>query len=166
MTMLAALTTVLSAQAFEWENPGGEALKLAVPHDPAYAFPGGFKATVRFACDLDKIGERSNHANLFCKGNNFQDGYCVMVRKDGALLVDIKGIEPDYYVFPAGFESMREYLLEIYVTPEFVRIFIDGQERGSYPYAGEFDFSNSNPLHLGSLGGYTFAGRLPLAQVS
>ncbi|MDD4621869.1 MAG: exo-alpha-sialidase [Kiritimatiellae bacterium] len=165
MTMLAALTTVLSAQAFEWENPGGEALKLAVPHDPAYAFPGGFEATVRFACDLDKIGERSNHANLFCKGNNFQDGYCVMVRKDGALLVDIKGIEPDYYVFPAGFESMREYLLEIYVTPEFVRIFIDGQERGSYPYAGEFDFSNSNPLHLGSLGGYTFAGRLPLVRL-
>ena len=163
--MTAALAAVFTAQAFEWENPGGEALKLKLPHDPAYAFPGGFKATVRFACDLSKIGKQANHANLFCKGNNFRDGYCVMVRKDGSLLVNIKDIEPEYYVFPAWFESMQEYLLEVYVTPVCVRIFIDGQEKGSYPYVGKFDFSNTHSLHLGSMGGYSFSGRFPLVRL-
>jgi sialidase-1 len=165
MTVTIALAAAFAVQAFEWKNPGGEALTLKVPHDPAYSFPGGFKATVRFACDLDKIGERSGHANLFCKGNNYHNGYCVMVRKNGSLLVAIKGIEPDYYLFPAGFESMREYLLEVYVTPEFVRIFIDGQEMGSYPYAGKFDFSNKHPLQFGSMAHYTFSGRLPLLRL-
>ncbi len=166
MTVTIALAAAFAVQAFEWKNPGGEALTLKLPHDPAYSFPGGFKATVRFACDLDKIGERSNHANLFCKGNDFLDGYCVMVRKDGKLLIDIKGIMPQYYVcHDVKFDSMREYLLEVYVTKTAVRVFVDGKERGSYPYAGKFDFSNKHPLQLGSMGGYTFSGRLPLVRL-
>jgi len=47
-----------------------------VPDEPALRFPGGFKATVRFACDLSKIGERSNHANLFCKGRSSASWAC------------------------------------------------------------------------------------------
>ena len=148
-----------------WSFAGDGEKRLKIPHDAAYAFPGGFKATVRFACDLGKISARPNHANLFCKGNDFQDGYCVMVRKDGALLVDIKGIRPAYHVVPLKLESRREYLLEVYVTPKVVRIFVDGVERGSYPYTGTFDFSNRHPLQLGSMGAYKFFGRLPLVKL-
>jgi len=167
MTMTAALVAAFAAQAFEWENPGGEALKLELPHDPAYLFPDGFKATVKFACDLDKIDERSNHANLFTKGKDFHDGYSVMVRKDGKLLVDIKGIMPQYYIcHDVNIESLREHLLEVYVTKTVVRIFFDGVERGSYPFAGQLDFADIvEPLKLGSTGGYSFTGKLPLVRL-
>ena len=118
-----------AAHGLEWTIPSAGECRSVVKDEPALRFPDGFKATVRFACDLSKIGERSNHANLFCKGKGFHDGYCAMVRKDGRLLVDIKGIEPQYYVSHAlTIESMREHLLELYVTPTCVRIFLDGAE--------------------------------------
>ena len=180
MTGLCALTSMcrlfvfstgmfvaVSAMALEWQLAETGECRSVVSDSPELRFPGGFKATVRFACDLSKIGERSNHANLFCKGNDFHDGYCVMVRKDGQLLVDIKGVEPQYYVCQmVKFESMREYLLEIYVMPTMVRIFMDGTERGSYPVEGKLGYADVKaPLKLGSMGGYKFHGRLPLVRL-
>ena len=157
----------LSATALEWKFTEEGDCRRVVADAPELRFPGGFKATVRFACDLSKIGERSNHANLFCKGHDFHDGYCVMVRKDGKLLVDIKGIEPQYYVSHAiRIESLREHLLEIYVTPMCVRIFLDGTEKEGYPYAGKLGYADVKaPLKLGSMGGYKFHGRLPLVRL-
>lgn len=156
----------MTAAAYEWQVPATDGVcSLKIPHDAKYSFPQGFKATVRFACDLEKIGARSNHANLFCKGNDFLDGYCAMVRKNGDLLIDVKGIEPSYHAVPTAFRSGREYLLEVYVTPTCVRVFVDGSETGSYPYIGKFDFSNRHPLQLGSMGGYAFSGSLPSVKL-
>ena len=60
-----------------------------MPHDPALNYPDGFKATVRFSCDLEKIGKKSHFANLVTKGRDFNDGWSVMVRENGQLLVDL-----------------------------------------------------------------------------
>ena len=151
-----AASRLSAAAPFEWQIKEEGPCQLVVPDEAALRFPEGFKATVKFACDLDKIGERSNHANLFTKGKDFHDGYSVMVRKDGALLVDIKGIEPDYYVFPAGFESMREYLLEIYVTPEFVRNVL-AEHPDARIYALRLDRGLSPPKVLGTVPGTHWA---------
>ena len=154
----------------QWEFADGRpAGKVA--HDPRYSFPGGFKAEVVFAIDLQTIDARSGFANLFCKGNDFNLGYSVMVSRDGRLLVDLKGVEPSYYMTKEKIVSGRETTLEIYVTPASVRIFIDGTERGSYPFSGSFDFSNDHPLHIGTMGGYRFTGTmkslrlLPISEV-
>ena len=161
-----------AASAFEWSFPQGGDPKLKVPHEPALAFPGGFKATVKFSVDLDRISARSNFANLFCKGNDFLDGYCVMVRKDGRVLVDVKGIEPSYYQTSRAVRSNRACTLELYFTPKNVRIFFDGEESGSYAFVGAYDFSNTHRLQIGSMGGYTFPGSLtylklqPLSEVT
>ena len=163
------LSTVTGA--FEWNFQNGGDPNLKVPHNPALSFPDGFKATVRFSVDLDRIDERSNFANLFCKGDDFLDGYCVMVRKNGRLLLDVKGIEPSYYQPTKVLDSNREYLLEIYFTKKCVRLFFDGVESGSYAFAGAYDFSNTHALQIGSMGGYTFFGSMkslklqPLSEV-
>ncbi|MDD4621868.1 MAG: sialidase family protein, partial [Kiritimatiellae bacterium] len=168
LVFAAALPAAFSAAApFEWQIKEEGPCQLVVPDEAALRFPEGFKATVKFACDLDKIGERSNHANLFTKGKDFHDGYSVMVRKDGKLLVDIKGIMPQYYVcHDVNIESLREYLLEVYVTKTAVRIFLDGVESGSYPFAGQLGYADvKDPLKIGSTGGYSFTGKLPLVRL-
>lgn len=153
--------------ALEWNvGTSGECSRI-VSDKPALRFPGGFKATVRFSCDLDKIDVRSRHANLFCKGNDFNAGYCVMVRKDGSLLVDIKGISPEYHVCRGvKIESNRSHQLEVYVTPSSVRIFLDGTEGGSYSFSGSLGYADvSHPLRLGSMGGYRFFGSMPMFRI-
>ena len=148
------------AGAQEWRFSANQDPALVVPHDDAYSFPDGFKATVDFVPDLKAINRRSNFSNLFCKGNDFQDAYCVMVCSDGRILVDLKGIEPSYYMHHVRVKSGEKYRLELYVTKRNVRFFLNGKENGSYPYAGTFDFSNRFPLRIGSMGGYKFAGSL------
>ncbi|HNX34649.1 MAG TPA: sialidase family protein [Kiritimatiellia bacterium] len=166
ITCVLLVAAVSCSAAFEWRFADGETCQRVIPDEPALRFQGGFKATVQFACEREKIDARANHANLFCKGRDFLDGYCVMVRKDGWLLVDIKGIEPQYQLCPLDIQSGRLYTLEVYVTPKVVRLFLDGVETGSYPYMGTFTFgSNTDPLKLGSMGGYKFCGRLPLVRL-
>lgn len=149
------------ASAFEWHADDPKDVKIEMPYDPELDFRDGFKATTRFSVDLGKVDRTSRFANIFCRGNDFNQGYCVMVRYDGHMLIDINGIEPQYYIHNAILESNREYELQLYVTPRFVRIFIDGEEKGSFAYEGSFDYSgNDRPLKLGSMGGYRFFGNL------
>ncbi|HQQ92096.1 MAG TPA: hypothetical protein PLU38_09550 [Kiritimatiellia bacterium] len=148
--------------AAEWTFPAGKGPASVFPPDPALAFPDGFKATVRFSCDLGKIDRRTRFGNLFCRGADFHGGYCVMVRYDGFLLIDILGVDPQYYMHPTKLESNREYLLELYVTKASVRVFIDGEETGSFCHEGTLDYAKkSAPLTIGSMGGYAFFGSLP-----
>ena len=87
---IAAFAAVpLGVAAAEWSFPEGSPCKLRMPHDPALNYPDGFKATVRFSCDLEKIGKKSHFANLVTKGRDFNDGWSVMVRENGQLLVDL-----------------------------------------------------------------------------
>lgn len=152
--------------AAEWTFPEGKDPACRSPPDPALAFPDGFKATVRFSCDLSKIDRRSRFGNLFCRGVDFHDGYCVMVRFDGHLLIDILGVEPQYYIHPMKLESNREYLLKLYVTKSAVRVFIDGKETGSFYHEGTLEFAKkSTPLKIGSMGGYVFFGSLPYLKL-
>lgn len=148
--------------AAEWTFPAGKDPACELPADAALAFPDGFKATARFSCDLGKIDRRMRFGNLFCRGADFHDGYCVMVRYDGFLLIDILGVDPQYYMHPTKLESNREYLLELYVTKTSVRVFIDGKETGSFCHEGTLDYAQkSAPLKIGSMGGYKFFGSLP-----
>ena len=160
--LVAAFATVpLGVAAAEWSFPEGSPCKLSVPHDPALNYPDGFKATVRFSCDLEKIGKKSHFANLVTKGRDFNDGWSVMVRENGQLLVDLKGVRPAYGLVNTRIESNREHLLEVYVCTNCVRIILDGKETGSYWYAGRRDMGTApTPLQIGSMGGYTFTGWL------
>ena len=137
-----------------------------MPHDPALNYPDGFKATVRFSCDLEKIGKKSHFANLVTKGRDFNDGWSIMVKNDGQLLVNLKGVRPAYGLVATRIEANREHLLEVYVCTNCVRIILDGKETGSYWYAGRRDMGTApTPLQIGSMGGYTFSGRLPLVRL-
>ena len=160
------LVAPLVVGAGEWTFPEGAACKLRVPHDPTLNYPDGFKATVRFSCDLEKIGKKSHFANLVTKGRDFNDGWSIMVRENGQLLVDLKGVRPAYGLVNTRIESNREHLLEVYVCTNCVRIILDGKETGSYWYAGRRDMGTGpTPLQIGSMGGYTFSGRMALVRL-
>ena len=155
----------------EWNFPGGTNCNLRVPHDATLDFPDGFKATVRFACDLEKIGKKSHFANLVTKGRDFNDGWSVMVRENGQLLVDLKGVRPAYGLVNTHIESNREHLLEVYVCTNCVRIILDGKETGSYWYAGrpEADFVSAaeEPGSLGDqVGEAHLRGEGPLPRLA
>lgn len=154
------LMAVGIASAAEWRFPKNKDPALVIPHDEAYVFADGFKATIDFVPNLEGIRKRSNFANVFTKGDDFQDGYSLMVSREGRVLVDLKGISPAYYTIPVVLKSGQKAHMELYVTKTCVRFFLDGVESGSYAYVGNFDFSNKMPLRIGSMGGYVFAGTL------
>ena len=154
------------AVAAEWTFHDGTDCKLRVPHDPALNYADGFKATVRFSCDLDTIGKKSRFANLVTKGRDYDDGWSIMVKNDGQLLVNLRGVYPAYGLRPLEIKSNREHLLEVYVCTNCVRIVLDGKETGSYWYVGRRDMgTDPTPLQIGSMGGYTFSGRMPLVRL-
>jgi len=172
-TVLAvALATFGVAMAAEWNFPAGGDPKLVVPHGPETTFTEGVRAEIDFSIDISKISPTHHFANLFTKGKDFMDGFSVMVRDTGRMLVDVKGIEPGYYLHCVELESNRAYHLVMYITRDNVRLFLDGNEAGSYLYYGAFDFSTTAPLTIGSMGGYTFPGSVthlklePLAAVN
>lgn len=167
-----ALAVLPAPGAMEWTFRDGTDKPLNVPHDPALNFPDGFKATVRFACDLGKIG-RARFSNLVTKGKTFSDGWSLMVRDNGQLLVNLNGISSPYHLVLAEIPSNKDTLLEVYVGTNSVRVFVNGAEMESYWYAGTRDMGTCpTPLQIGSMGGYTFNGRLysvrlePLSDVT
>ena len=165
-TALVGLGLSLAAMGFEWRAENPKDVRQVLPPTAELDFPDGFKATVRFSVDLDRVDRKTRFANLFCKGNDFNDGYCVMVRYDGQMLIDLKGIDQQYHILNAKLESNREYELQLYVTPKCVRVFIDGTERGSYFFQGELEHAgNGMPLKIGSMGGYGFCGTLPYLKL-
>ena len=166
LAIVAFVAVPLGVAAAEWTFPEGSPCNLRVPHDPALNYPDGFKATVRFSCNLEKIGKKSHFANLVTKGRDFNDGWSVMVRENGQLLVDLKGVRPAYGIVNTRIESNREHLLEVYVCTNCVRIILDGKETGSYWYAGRRDMgTDPTPLQIGSMGGYRFTGQLKCVRL-
>lgn len=157
---VSAVCAVCTCAGAEWSLAEGENF-LQVPHDVALNFQDGFKATIRFACDLGKINSTC-FANLVTKGRDFYDGWSIMVRRDGGLLVNLMGVEPEYHVSEnMRFESNREYLLEVYVMEDCTRIFLDGEERGSYEFSYARNMNGcTGPLQIGTMGGYVFNGSL------
>ncbi len=153
------LSTV--AGAFEWNFPRGKDPALRIANGAAFDFPQGFKATLRFSADLGRVSRKTRFANLFTHGRDFNDGYSVMIRNDGHLLFYVLGMVPQYYVHSAVLESNREYLLEMYLTPSALRVFIDGAETGSLPIATPLKHAGRGaPLQIGSMGGYRFSGTI------
>ena len=165
MTAVLELGLAISASAFDmtFENPNE--VDVSVPHTEELNFTDGFTATIRFSCDFARVGG-GKFGNLFTKGKDFDGGYSVMVRNDGRLLVDLKGVKPAYRLSSVGLESGKEYVLQIYETGKAVRIFVNGEEKGSYGIVGKRDMSgNAEPLRIGGKGWYGFAGELKRVKI-
>ena len=110
---------------------------VKVPHSDKLNFKKGFVAEVFFSCDLAKIG-KTNFACIISKGNNYDRGYSIMVKKDGTLLVTLHGLKMHWYglVPQANIKSNRDTRLKVMYDTQNVRIFVDGKSVASYPVAG------------------------------
>ena len=169
IVLLAIVSCISSAHSLfaeidlSLENPKDASLVLK--HDSSMDFPEGLDATIDFSCDLERIG-KANFANLITKGNGFKDGYSVMVRKDGSLLVYLRGVDPAYKIVRLGIESGKRYLLRLCETKGLMRIFVNGKENGSYAFTGTRDMTdNVAPLQIGGEGHYGFVGELERVKI-
>lgn len=132
--------------------------RVVVPNTSELEFNDGFYLSCRFMVDLSKI-TKSQFANLVTKGDNYDQGYSIMVHRDGRLLIYLKGITPAYALRSrVKINSMREYKLEIFAGKGEVITYLDGEEVDRYKYTGNFNFSNDKPLRIGQMGGYAFTG--------
>ena len=155
--------TALSAVDVKPASPKDVSIELA--HDSAYSFAEGLDATIDFVCDLDRIG-KANFANLVTKGKDYKDGYSVMVRKDGSLLVYLRGVQPAYKIVRLGLESGKRYSLRLCETKGLMRIFVNGKEDGSYAFTGTRDMAdNVAPLRIGGKGHYGFSGEMSRVKI-
>jgi hypothetical protein len=155
------------AGAAEWKFDQNVDPALTVPYGPDLAFPEGFKATVRFSCDFDLQQSKQRFMNVICLGQNYHDGFSLMVRDDGQFRFFIKDIEPGVYIYHDMVKPNQEYLVEIYFTRENVRLFMNGKEDGSFSYAGTANFlKNKNPFRIGTTGSaYRFKGSIPFVKI-
>ena len=149
---------------WSWEDDRKWSLALPagavvqIPHHEDLNFKDGFHASLYFSCDLSRTG-RTNFQNLFTKGLNFQQGYSVMIQKNGVLMLNLRGLKPEYKLVRVGLESNKEHQLDIYVGNGKVQIFVDGNEKASYAYTGSLNYTGNNkPLFLGNPGAYAFSG--------
>ncbi len=144
----------------DWFMTFKEGGSVIIPHSDSLNFDKGFTAHIHFSCDMSNIG-RNDLVNLFSKGNNLQPGYSLMLRKDGVLILNLKGFEPERHPANIGIASNIEYLLSIYAGKEEVRIFLNNKEVESYPVTGNLQMKdNKEPLYIGSVQGHDFSGNI------
>jgi len=162
MVLVGVLLAAVSAAAFDrtFENP--QDVSAVVPHDDALLFPDGFAATIRLACDFDRLGGKKGACcNLVTKGDRYTDGYSIMVRWDGRLMVHRKGGKPEYWAGDIGLKRGVLQTVRVCEAPDCVRVFVDGVERQAFTSRGPRQMDgNVAPLQIGSMKNYPFYGRL------
>ena len=133
---------------------------VRIPHNEKLHFKDGFHARMIFSCDLAKTGS-GNFQNLFTKGGDFRQGYSVMVHKNGSLMLNLRGLKPEYKIVNTGFQSHREYKLDVYVGNGIVRIFVDDKEKAAYQYEGKLDYTgNAKQFFIGQTATYGLTGNV------
>lgn len=139
---------------------------VQIPHNDKLNFAKGFIAEIHFSCNLEAIG-KVDFAGLLTKGNDFNQGYCIMVRKNGTLLIDLKGMTPEYSIIDTKIQSNVDYRLLVAVGDGEVKVFLNGKIAGKYAINGELA-SNKLPLSLGAINGngYPLSGNIYEVKLS
>lgn len=143
-----------------WNFPDGCEFERTLPAAMQPDYSRGFRLTADFICDLEALDARKCFANLVTKGRDFDQAFSVMIRKNGDLMVDVKGCDPEYEIVELGLKSGRRYRLDVLVRPGIVSVWVDGKVSGGYPLDGVFQFDPKLDLKVGKVGGYEFKGRL------
>jgi hypothetical protein len=135
-----------------------------LPHRAEHAGLTGLKIESRFSCNFDKISDK-NFASILTKGDNFQNGYTVMVGRNGELLVYLRGLKPAYKILPLKLQSSRDYDLAVEYSGDRVIIKLDKKIVAEYPVSGTLQVLNQ-PLNIGSSRDYPFTGNLYRMKIS
>jgi len=140
---------------------------VKIPHNAKLNFTKGFIAEIYFSCNFDLIDSKVNYASLLTKGYNFDQGYCIMVQKNGNLLIDLHGMTPEYTIIEAKIQNSVDSRLMIAVGNGEVSVFMDGKRVANYAVTGEL-VSNSLPLSIGAINGlhYPFNGNIYEVKLS
>ncbi len=135
-----------------------------LPHRAEHAGLTGLKIESCFSCNFDKISDK-NFASILTKGDNFQNGYTVMVGRNGELLVYLRGLKPAYKILPLKLQSSRDYDLAVEYSGDRVIIKLDKKIVAEYPVSGTLQVLNQ-PLNIGSSRDYPFTGNLYRMKIS
>ena len=151
---------------------GREGDRVVVPHDAQLNLDAPFSIRVAFSCDLERIG-KSNFAALLSKGEDYKASYSVLINRTGDVLVYLKGLTDmrgnrnrAYNLFrSAGIESGRDTVLIVNWDGAQLAIEVNGKKRGSLQRGGRL-LPSEEPLYLGGIAHYPFAGTLKSVRIA
>ena len=131
---------------------------VQIPHNYKLDFAKGFIAEIHFSCKTESI---DGSAALLAKGQGQNQGYSVMVRENGNLLVSLKGMAPECSSFDTKIQNNVDYRLLVALGGGELKVFLDGKMVGKYPVAGSLE-PNNLPLSIGAINGegYPFSGNI------
>jgi len=132
----------------------------SVPHDKKLSLVNGFVLEVFFSCDLEAIGS-TGFACIASKGENYDDGYSLMVRKNGSLLININGLTRSFYgiIRKPIIKSKVDHRVRVEYDRKEVKVFCNGKRVACYPVAGTM-VDKGGPFRIGSCRRYPLTGNI------
>jgi len=120
-------------------------------------FPDGMILDVFFAPDLEKGKE---WLPVVTCGDTFSSGYAVWARKDGHLLIFLKGAKGAYNLVDAKLVSRRDCRLRVVRGEGKCKVYIGGKLISTFPSTGKVAATPGEPFRLGSTPKWKFYGNI------
>lgn len=153
---------IMSAEACQWSREddrgfflvidnksNSDSAHVRVEDNPSIKFSKEFSIIAYFSCDLNACDKQFCYANILAKGKDYNDGYSIMVSKDGDLVVTLKGLEPADLYFNAGIKSNIENVVAVMYDGTSVKAYLNGKSLGERKVSGILTDNNS-PLYMGN----------------
>ena len=125
-------------------------------------FPDGMILDVFFAPDLEKGKE---WLPVVTCGDNYSSGYAVWARKDGQLLIYLRGLKKAYNLIDAKLANLRDCRLRIVRGGGKCQVYIDGKLITTFPSAGKVETTPGEPFRLGSTPKWKYYGNIYSAGI-
>ena len=126
-------------------------------------FPDSIAIDIRFSVDTKKT--QRDWLPLVTMGN-YDQSYCVWVKKSGELLVCFHGASNWYRIVKANLKDMKDYHLVVTRGDGKVRVVLDGKLLDEYESKGKVDSVKKGiRFYLGSTYGWQFFGNIYSASI-
>ncbi|MEI8245795.1 MAG: sugar-binding domain-containing protein [Lentisphaerota bacterium] len=136
-------------------NCSGKA-NVRVENSPSLQLSDAFTIIVSFSCDLSICGEKTfNFANILTKGWNYNGGYSVMLKTNGDVLVNLKGLTPEYQLYKCGISSNTQNIVAVVYDEAEVKVYANGKLAGAKSVKGKLSLDNA-PLFIGNFEQYSY----------
>lgn len=142
---------------------------VLIPDSPSLNFTGPFTALAAFSCETDNGSTQFALVNIFSKGTNYCNGFSMLVNKNSALVVCIKGLTPDYLAFDSkkiNIQTNTDYVAGFVYDGKTVTAYLNGSILGTQNVTGKPTI-NHEPFFIGNYphGNYQFNGNVYMVRL-
>ena len=120
-------------------------------------FPDGMILEVFFAPDLERGKE---WLPVVTCGNTFSSGYAVWARKNGQLLIYLRGAKNAYNLIDAKLANLRDCRLRLVRGKNTGKVYLNGKLAATFPSSGKVETTPGEPFRLGSTPKWKYYGNI------